>query len=89
MVDVKLDVVGVVVDNVGSSVLVEVLLAAVVDFVEEDVVQVWNHQGGEVVFSVVELNVVVVVVLVDVEVFVVSDRVVVGFDVVLIMVIVV
>ena len=52
--------------------------------IEEDVVR-----GVEVAFSVVDLYVVVVVVFVDVEVLVVSDRVVVGFDVVLIMVLVV
>ena len=85
-IEVKLDVVLVVVDDVGSIVLVEVLLASVVVCAGKDVVR-----GVEVVFSVVDLPVVVEVVLVDVEVFVcmVSDRVVVGFDVVLIMVLVV
>ena len=59
VVEVKLDEVDVVVDDNGSIVLVEVLVAAVVVFVEEDVVR-----GVEVVFSVVDVNVVVVVVLV-------------------------
>ena len=78
VVEVKPGVV--VVDDLGSIVLVEVLVAAVVVSVEDDVVEV---KLGGVVDGCTGI-----VVLADVEVFVVSDRVVVGFDVVLIMVLV-